>query len=353
MSCNTTEHHISLYNLREIIGPETEGVMVYGMGGCFYDKVFTAAQDHIQETNTSNKTSAPKPLKKVYNHIAGNKSYYSRGLDDRYLSKIKYSTPCSEKEIARYCKAGVTNIAVHNAIQQEQGKSTVPIIFCVKGKKFDSSEGCNWEINEKTLLSKDATFNEKITMKEVRRMGKLCFDEEIDPRVRRTAQKNVFFVEVVQHRDIDKGTNTEHYTYTLTKIPSPWGTTQESIAAFKQGLKSRATEKETAPLIRAMRRIADLGSRKLIIQNAIKIGLTLLIAKTKPEELTAGERECFTRAFDWDAILNSNRTFTCFGGGIPKTLKQACAERLEAYIGTPSFREQVNTRIRNDLGKSN
>jgi hypothetical protein len=351
MSSAAVEHHISLYNLREIIGPEAEGVMVYGMRGCFYDKVLASAEKHVQ--GTSVKTSTPKPLKKVYNYLVGDKSYYQPDLEDRaYLPKINYNTRCQEMEISRGCKAGVTNMTIYNTIQKEQGKGTVPIIFCTKGKNFDSSNGCDWEVNEKTVLSKDSTLNEKITLKEIRRVGKLCFDEEIDPRVRRTAQQNVFFVEVTEHQDIDKGTNTEHYTYTLTKAHSPWGTTQESIAAFKQRLKQRATEKETNYFDRAMRRVEVLGFEKALLIKSIRSGLTQLIAKTKPEELTAEERMFFRSAFDWDAVLESDRTFTCFGGSAPMTLKQVFAKCLENYIRTPPFREQVNAHVQVALGKS-
>jgi hypothetical protein len=348
MSSAAIEHHISLYNLREIIGPEAEGVMVYGIKGCFYEKVYEAAEKHIQGTSTTLSGTTPtlKPLKKVYDHCVGDALYYEYDLDNAtYLPKIKYNGPCLKMEVARRCKAGIANIAVYNTIQEVQGKGTVPTIFCVKGKKFDSSKASDWEITEESVHSKDPDFNDKITMKEVRRAGKLCFDEEIDPRVRTTAQKNFLFVEVTQYQDIDKGKKTEHYTYTLTKISPPWGATQESIATFKQGLKQRAAEKQTNPLGRAMRRIADLGSAQLIILQYERINLTQLIARTKIEELTQNERDNFTDAFDWNAVLKSDRTFTCFGGSVPMTLQQACAERLESYIETPSFRKQVNARV--------
>jgi hypothetical protein len=353
MSSTTVKHHISLYNLREIIGPEAEGVVVYGISGCFYTQVCNAADEHIQVTKEpldSAKTSMLKPLKKVYSHFIGCKFYKFTGLDNRTpLPKISFNDSFIEKGISRHCKAGAANIAIYNTIQQEQGKSTVPIIFCVKGKKFDSSKECDWEVTEKTTLSKDPTFNDKVTIKEVRRVGKLCFDEEIDPRVRRTAQQNVFFVEVVQHRDIDKTTTSEHYTYTFTKILPPWGITQKSIDVFKQGLKQRAAEKETNPLERALRRIHDTGIAKHLIPKTEKGILIQLIAKTKTEELTKAERDDFRRAFDWDAILESDRTFTCFGGNVPKTLKQAYAERIEAHLETPSFREQVNKQVQSAL----
>jgi hypothetical protein len=353
MFSGTVEHHMSLYNLREIIGPEAEGVMVYGTRGCFYEQVYAAAEEHIQRTSgssVSTKTSMLKPLKKVYDYSAGDESHFLEGLDDiTPLPTIKYSEPCPEMRVSRQCKAGVTNIAVYNTIQKEQGEGTVPIIFCVKGRNFNWIDGCDWEVNEKTVLSKDSTLNEKITMKEIRRVGKLCFDEEIDPRVRRTAQQNVFFVEVTQHRDVDKRTNTEHYTYTLAKIPLPWGITNKSFDAFKQGLKQRTTEKETNPLERAIRRTSELSSAKPKLLKSIKSGLTQLIAKTKPEELTRDERQYFTVAFDWEAVLASDRTFTCFEEGVPMTLKQAFAKCLESYIKTPSFREQVNEQVQSAL----
>jgi hypothetical protein len=348
------EFHLSLYNLREIIGKDADGVMIYGIASCCYQIVRLTAIDLIIKMNSisgSNKKSV-KPLKKIYNHELGHMHDKQTGPDDRtVIPKIVYHKTRSWRLATnRCCKAGLTNLTIYNTIQAARSKPTIPTIFCSEGSNVDPSQNCTWFITGETILSRTADLNDKISMKEARRVGKLCFDERIDERIRETAQKTIFFVKVTEHLDHDEETNTDHYTYTLSKIAPPWGTTKETINAFKRGLKERAIEKETHPLERAIRRLPDdsIPQNKILKfeKNCLKSELIEALAKT--EKLTSTEKEELEDTFDWDVALASDRTFSCLGG---KTVQQAYAEKLDAHVKTSCFRQQINEIIRNTLDK--
>jgi hypothetical protein len=365
--------HLSLYNLREIIGREAEGIMIYGIIRCGYKLVAEAAERLIQPSQEENLSSL-KPLAKVYdcqiginyNQTGINNSQISINFDDptgvdgtTTIPQIKYKqTSHQEKRIARQCKAGITNIILHNTLQAAQKKAIVPTIFCVKGscvKKEDDEDA--YEITSESLLSREHVFNYKITIKEVRRAGKLCFDPTIDVRVRQIAQKSIIFIQVTEHLDHDPDTNTDHYTYTLTKIDPPWGTENTSIEQFLTGLKKRSLEKQTDPLGRIFRRV--IGAKTMSFRTEFRQSqieeerekLIMLIQKS-PNDLTKEEQQDFN-AFDCRAVMKNDRTFSCLGG---KTFSQAYFERLSSFLDTPyfldtpPFRQQVNEIVQKALG---
>jgi hypothetical protein len=346
-------HHLSLYNLREIIGREAEGVMVYGIKRCGYQLVTEAAKRLIQPSLEEN-LSALKPLRKIYDYQIGIGCDNPTGVDGTTLvPQIDYAqSDYMEKRTARYCKAGITNIILHNTLQAAQKKGIVPTIFCVKGscmKKEDDEDA--YEITSESLLSREHVFNYKITIKEVRRAGKLCFDPTIDVRVRQIAQKSIIFVRVVEHLDHDTETNTDHYTYTLEKIDPPWGTANESIEKFLTGLKERSLEKQTDPWGRIFRRI--LGAQKYPALTSFRENqiydeqekLVKLIQKN-PNDLTKEEQQDFN-AFDCGDVMKNDRTFSCLDG---KTFSQAYLDRLMSLVDTPPFRQEVNKIVQKALG---
>jgi hypothetical protein len=354
-------NHLSLYNLREIIGQEAEGVMVYGIARCGYKLVKEAAERLIQPSLEENLSSL-KPLKKVYNHQVGSLFEYQihihTGVDDTTpIPQISYDNPRDhlETQTARRCKAGITNMILHNTLQAAQKKAIVPIIFCIKGscvKEKNDEDG--YEITSKSLLSREHVFNYKYTIKEVRRAGKLCFDPNVDKRVRQVAQKSIIFVQVAEFLNHDElETNTDHYTYTLTKIDPPWGTENESIEKFLDGLKKRSLEKQTDPWYRIVRRI--FGAQTIDDRTKFREEwmeeerkkLIMLIQKNS-NELTKEEQQDFN-AFDWENEMDSDRIFSCLGG---KTFSQAYIERLSNFLEntTPPFRQQVNAIVQKALG---
>jgi hypothetical protein len=347
----TRVHHVDLYNLREVIGQDAEAVMVYGIGGCSYTQVHDGAQRLIPSSITSTITDpkAPKPLKKVYDYNVGIRGSNPTSVDGTSeIPQINYTeTNFPTKTIARQCKAGVTNLTIFNTILEAQGQPTIPTIFCVEGSKVDKSLNCTWHITDETIVSKESDLNDKVTMKETRRVGKLCFDEQIDERVRTTARKNFHFVSVTEKLDYDEQTNTNHYTYLLSKINPPWGKTTQSIQAFKDGLKTRTTTE--APLDRAQRRIpATLtgDSYKQRIKDELRAKLEFA---TQADGLTEEEEADFDQHFNWDTAFNSDRVFTFGVGEQPKTLKQAYSDALSEGIATPSFRTQVNGLVGDTL----
>jgi hypothetical protein len=354
--------HLSLYNLREIIGQEAEGVMIYGIKRCGYKLVTEAAQCLIQPSLEKN-LSGLKPLKKIYDCEIGI-NYKQSGFNHNEPTGVDNTTPIpqisyqsvgyQEMRTARYCKAGIANIILHNTLQTAQKKAIVPLIFCVKGscekKKDDEDE---YEITSKSLLTRKHAFNYKITIKEVRRAGKLCFDPTIDIRVRQVAQKSILFVGVTEHLDHDPETNTDHYTYTLEKIDPPWGTTEMSIKTFLDGLKKRSLEKQTHPWRRIVRRI--LGAKNYQVITSFRTdqirdekNKLILLIQNNPADLTKEEQQDFTK-FDHRATMKSDRTFSCLGG---KTFSQAYFERLSNLVATPSFRQQVNEIAQKALGNT-
>jgi hypothetical protein len=355
----TRVNHVDLYNLREIIGQDAEAVMVYGIGGCAYTEVDKGIKKLIPQSITSTITDnskSLKPLKKVYDYNIGIRGKNPRSVDGTTpIPQIEYAdTPFAAKTIARQCKAGVTNLTIFNTLLEAQEQTTIPTIFCVEGTREDpTTSASTWHITDKTIHSKEPALNDKITMKETRRVGKLCFDEQIDPRVRAVAQKNFHFVSVTEKLDHDELTNTDHYTYLLSRIDAPWGKTTESQQTFKDGLRTRASEKEsTLPLERAIRRInATATIREKEEQTArLKVDLTGALKYADEDDgLTAAEVEDFDQNFNWDTVYNSDRQFTCFEGGGPKTLKQAFNDALIKSIETRSFRTQVNQLVSDTL----
>jgi hypothetical protein len=350
----TRVNHVDLYNLREVIGQDAEAVMVYGTVGCSYKEVHEGAERlipaSIPSTITDNSKS-PKPLRKVYDYSVGIRGSNPRSVDGRTsIPQINYTeTTFSTKEISRQCKAGVTNLTIFNTILEAQRQPTIPTIFCVEGSKVDPSLNCTWHITDETILSKEPVLNDKVTMKEARRVGKLCFDERIDERVRTTARTNFHFVSVTEKLDYDEQTNTNHYTYLLTKISPPWGKTTESIKAFKNGLETRASEKEAAPLSRVFRRIPATQNGDFY-KRRIKDATTAKLERaTQAEGLTKEEESDFEKNFNWDTAFNSNRVFTFRNGEHPKTLKQAYSDALNEEMATPSFRTQVNELVEDTL----
>jgi hypothetical protein len=347
-------HHISIHNLREIIGQDAEGVMVYGVDSCATLLVKKAIQHSLisepQMTPLSTTKNSPKSVRKVYDWTTGDPYVDCTSPDGHtVIPQITYSSIPDDQHrtISRKCKTGITNLVVYNTFQKSLNNRSqiIPTIFCIKAKRINPINNPNWSINGDTVLSKRPKYNDKVTMKEVRRVAKLCFNSSIDPRVTKVAQETIFFVEVIEHLDKSIRTNTDHYTYTLSKINPPWGNTKPSIDAFKTGLQKRASERETEdPLYRVLARLPETTCDQ-ILENENTF-LKSEIAKTNPDELTLLEKEDFDKAFNWGTIINSNRTFSCFGG---RTLLQAFIDRLNDHVKTPCFRRQINDYVHKTL----
>lgn len=128
------------------------------------------------------------------------------------------------------CKLSLTNYVVNNYLRSLRGEEMLPFFFCI-----DSNQ--NIEFSPMNLSNPNQYRKIKaknlITVKELRRAYKLCYDRSVDPRLRRVALKTFHFIKVhTDKNDKLKG---------VTKISPPW--MNRKPVTFKKGWKKCRDEK--------------------------------------------------------------------------------------------------------------
>lgn len=92
---------------------------------------------------------------------------------------------------ARVCKTALVYLVLDNYRRSIDNKEITPLVFCI-----DSNFRSYPIARAETIFSKDIILNTLTTHKELRRLGKLCFDPSIDSRIRQVALRMCKFVRV-------------------------------------------------------------------------------------------------------------------------------------------------------------
>ncbi|MBI2743368.1 MAG: hypothetical protein HYX48_05570 [Chlamydiales bacterium] len=204
--------------------------MVYGFRSCHYGKIARLLPSSTQ-------------IKKVFDFMIGTEeivcSEKLTTLEGSILTRIPVDY--SEREMARSCKAGLTNIVFENYARKKLGLPLIPILFCI------DIDGNKHKATSESLTSKEKQLNEKFTHSEVRRAFKLCHTFE-NEELRKAAQESFKFVKV----SVKEGSE-----LSLEEIAAPWKSSDwesEWAKRRKQSGSSKSNDhpwrKELAKLIK-------------------------------------------------------------------------------------------------------
>ena len=226
--------------------PRSEHVVIYGWSHCKYLEFANCLGTIAKEAHAPvvSRWSPPKkwqakdfPIQRVYTcgalgNFAAPQSEGNTTLEGRQMNLIRY---CSDEENARLqaslnksrsdkkveedqnrffshvCKAGITNAVVENVKRIAEGRGVIPVVFLV------DIDGNPWPSNPGSVTSRDG----RVTNKEMRRAWKLCFDPEIDPRIREAARKTFTFVKM--KKTMSRDGKPISGGYSLEPIDPFWG----------------------------------------------------------------------------------------------------------------------------------
>lgn len=145
-----------------------EQVVVYGFASCGYDNV-----------------------REVFAR-AGKKAFdWQIGRDLTNFSKLKEKgvVPLKPAGFTRICKNALVYLVLENYLRKMSGQEIVPLVFCIDMEKNTYSPPSTEEI----FSRKEEDYVSHI---ELRRMAKLCFDEDISRDVRKVALETFKYVKV-------------------------------------------------------------------------------------------------------------------------------------------------------------
>jgi hypothetical protein len=113
------------------------------------------------------------------------------------------------KSIARICKSALVNIVLNNYQQRllRHDAPITPVLFCIDTNK-----------NPFPITASHFVSLPLITYSELRRAYKLCFDEAIDPAIRKIAQETFLFAY------IERTHKNGFFAYNAIPIDPPWET---------------------------------------------------------------------------------------------------------------------------------
>lgn len=175
-------------SLDRFIGP-ADSVMVYGFFRFGVHEIIKKAQDIEKQIVTYN-------------------SSWSGDVPESF-SVIIYpdETKLSTKTI---CKTSLTNFVLQNYIKSLRGEKISPCFFCI-----DSNKNFHPKMNLSNPIAYEKIKKlELITVSELRRAYKLCYDQCIDPRIRKVALQTFQFIRVKLDKD--------GLPLRLTKVSPPW-----------------------------------------------------------------------------------------------------------------------------------
>lgn len=122
--------------------------------------------------------------------------------------------------IRTLCKSTLTSFVIENYFRSLKGEKISPLVFCIDSNKTDFPK-LNLSDPKEYLNIKQ---EELVTVSELRRAYKLCYDQSIDPKIRKVAQETFHFIKVI-YDDNDRICG-------YKKAPAPWDS-QELIASEK------------------------------------------------------------------------------------------------------------------------
>lgn len=165
---------------------DSERIVVYGWGDCRYTQLMNDLRDRIKKPS-EDAGSQPQPLR------------YKPVTADKPEDLMKSSK--------RVWKTNLVNLVLENYVRKQEGKPLIPLLFVIESES-PPEEGERYT-SSKTVTSKDAPHNTRITNSEMRRLYKLCYelgDDELSEELQAVAREMVHFVKVVSNKaTTDKG----------------------------------------------------------------------------------------------------------------------------------------------------
>lgn len=158
-------------------------VAVYGYSHAGWSSVTSLAQQKVIN---------------VYDYTATTKQ--AKTLSGRALTRFTYS------DTGGLCKNTLLSIVIENCLRKKEGTSIIPVIFCL------TSTSCPTHLPVERIANKNLNGwgrVGKISNAEIRRMYKLCTDEQIPMEVRNVAKETFKFIHF------------EHYS-NLREVCPPW-----------------------------------------------------------------------------------------------------------------------------------
>jgi len=168
-------------------------IVVYG----FYDCGYEGVQELFRTAN-----------KKVYSWHIGN-GYSNEFVD---LTENKINGLCLSKKSWIY-KNALVHLVLDNYRRGLDCEKITPLVFCI-----ESSISNYPPANVESIFSKKSDLNRLITHKELRRIAKLCFDQRVNPEIRKVALATFKYVRVNVVKD-STGLSREIH---LEELPMPF-----------------------------------------------------------------------------------------------------------------------------------
>ncbi|MCX6990927.1 MAG: hypothetical protein NTX49_07705 [Chlamydiae bacterium] len=174
---------INYPSLVSVLGEASPQLMVYGFAGCKYQEIISTLR-----TSTPFGAGIENPIQRVFDyHIANTylmeSPETSSTLEGRKIHKIK----CQDNQASK-CKAALVNIIIETVKRQRAGLQLIPVLFTI-----DTSDGAEFYPSISDLI----TNKDKVTLKELRRVYKLCTDPALPEEVRDVAERTFKFVKVL------------------------------------------------------------------------------------------------------------------------------------------------------------
>ena len=177
---------IDCSSLTASIGGESPQLMLYGFDDCKYTDITST----LLKPDAFGPEAVENPIKRVFSHTIGN-IYLNETpetaftLEGRKFHKIK-----RPDRMASICKAALVNIIIENVKRNREDLLLIPILFTIDISTDTSGF-------YPPTISDVITNKNQYTLKELRRVYKLCTDTSLPEEVREVANRTFKFVKVL------------------------------------------------------------------------------------------------------------------------------------------------------------
>lgn len=190
------------YDSVKTICGKAEQAMIYGWHHCKYTELFAVLQ---QEQST---------LKKVFNWTIALTQLHGENLihetlEGRKIKQFEYN----EDSLNGEYKVGITNLIWENYLRHIEGKSLIPLIFCID---IDKNPYPTTLVN---IASKEEELNEYSTHSELRRCYKFCCELDENPDLKKISDIARVCIKFVKLRGEEAGQGS---IYHLEEISPFW-----------------------------------------------------------------------------------------------------------------------------------
>lgn len=210
-------------SIKNILG-NTNQAMVYGFAHCHYHDI-------------SKELNSKRFGLRIFNYALGNEAekHETRTTHEK---RVMIQIPDRSLTIKSECKCALTNLMFENFKRSNEGLPLIPVLFCLDITNNEYPLSSENVLSKTKVLKDDLLMNDLVTHSELRRIYKLCFDKDIDPRIRKIAQNAFKFVKLERSK-------TQQDKYTLIKAPAPWSDKQWDQELAKRKPTSKERKKES------------------------------------------------------------------------------------------------------------